>query len=73
MLEKFFLIKNELFTFYFSKKKILELLALLETKLFKKKTHDEKKKSTKFLRKIPKEDKIWKEKKRNDPKQTNNN
>jgi hypothetical protein len=57
----------------FFQKKILELLALLETKLFLKKTHDEKKKSTKFLRKIPKEDKIWKEKKRNDPKQTNNN
>jgi len=59
--------------FIFPKKKKLELLALLETKLFKKKTHDEKKKSTKFLRKIPKKDKFWKEKKRNDTKQTNNN
>jgi hypothetical protein len=44
--------------FIFPKKKKLELLALLETKLFLKKPTMKKKKSTKFLRKIPKKDKI---------------
>ena len=57
----------------FFQKKNIGALSSSGNQTFFKKTHDEKKKSTKFLRKIPKEDKIWKEKKRNDTKQTNNN